>query len=73
LFSEEVKHTIYFKILNSKFLTNEFYDKLLTQEKVATIPGIAFGDDNCIRLSYATDMESIEKGMTRLGNFIQSL
>lgn len=51
----------------------EFCDKLLTQEKVATIPGIAFGDDNCIRLSYATDMESIEKGMTRLGNFIQSI
>lgn len=51
----------------------EFCDKLLTQEKVATIPGIAFGDDNCIRLSYATDMESIEKGMTRLGNFIRSI
>jgi len=51
----------------------EFCDKLLTQEQVAVIPGIAFGDDNCIRLSYATDMVSIEKGMTRLGNFIQSL
>jgi aspartate aminotransferase len=51
----------------------EFCDKLLTQEKVATIPGVAFGDDNCIRLSYATDMDSIEKGMTRLNNFINSL
>ncbi len=51
----------------------EFCEKLLTQEKVAVIPGIAFGDDNCIRLSYATDMDSIEKGMTRLGNFIKSL
>jgi aspartate aminotransferase len=51
----------------------EFCDKLLTQEQVAVIPGVAFGDDNCIRLSYATDMISIEKGMTRLENFIQSL
>lgn len=51
----------------------EFCDKLLTQEKVATIPGVAFGDDNCIRLSYATDMDSIEKGMTRLSHFIESL
>lgn len=51
----------------------EFCDKLLTQEKVATIPGVAFGDDNCIRLSYATDMDSIEKGMTRLSRFIESL
>lgn len=51
----------------------EFCDKLLTQEKVATIPGVAFGNDNCIRLSYATDMESINKGMTRISKFIQSL
>lgn len=51
----------------------EFCDRLLTEEKVATIPGIAFGDDSCIRLSYATDMDSIEKGMTRLSNFINSL
>ncbi|BAQ62025.1 aspartate aminotransferase [Geminocystis sp. NIES-3708] len=51
----------------------EFCDKLLTQEKVATIPGVAFGNDNCIRLSYATDMESINKGMARISNFIQSL
>lgn len=51
----------------------EFCDKLLTQEKVATIPGVAFGDDDCIRLSYATDMDSIEKGMTRLSRFIESL
>lgn len=51
----------------------EFCDRLLTEEKVATIPGIAFGDDSCIRLSYATDMDSIEKGMTRLSYFINSL
>jgi aspartate aminotransferase len=50
-----------------------FCDALLEQEKVATIPGVAFGADNCIRLSYATDMASIEKGMERLAKFVNSL
>ncbi len=49
----------------------EFCEKFLEEEKVATIPGIAFGDDNCIRLSYATDMTTIEKGMARLDQFIK--
>lgn len=51
----------------------EFCKTLLEQEKVATIPGIAFGEDKCIRLSYATDMTSIYKGMERLTKFINSI
>jgi aspartate aminotransferase len=50
----------------------EFSEKLLNEEKVATIPGIAFGNDNCIRLSYATDIETIKKGMDRFTKFIQT-
>ncbi|HBE18093.1 MAG TPA: aspartate transaminase [Cyanobacteria bacterium UBA11149] len=50
----------------------EFCDRLLDLHRVAAIPGIAFGDDNCIRLSYATDMASIEKGMTRLEEFVRN-
>ncbi len=50
-----------------------FCDRLLEVAKVAVIPGIAFGNDNCIRLSYATDLTSIEKGMERLGKFLQEL
>ena len=34
----------------------DFCDRLLESQQVAAIPGIAFGADNCIRLSYATDM-----------------
>lgn len=64
---------LFIDISNTGLKSLEFCDKLLTQERVATIPGIAFGDDNCIRLSYATDMDSIEKGMTRLSHFIESL
>lgn len=48
----------------------EFCDKFLEKQQVAAIPGIAFGEDNCIRLSYATDMTSINKGMERLAKFV---
>jgi aspartate aminotransferase len=48
----------------------EFCDALLEQEQVAVIPGIAFGADHNIRLSYATDMATIEKGMDRLEKFV---
>jgi aspartate aminotransferase len=49
----------------------EFCDALLESHQVAAIPGIAFGADDHIRLSYATDMTSIEKGMDRLDKFVQ--
>jgi aspartate aminotransferase len=51
----------------------DFCQKLLETQHVAAIPGVAFGADDCIRFSYATDMTSIEKGMKRLVKFIQSL
>ncbi|MEB3225843.1 MAG: pyridoxal phosphate-dependent aminotransferase [Synechococcus sp.] len=50
-----------------------FCKQLLAEQQVAAIPGVAFGNDHCIRLSYATDLATIEKGMTRLGKFLQSL
>jgi aspartate aminotransferase len=50
----------------------EFCDALLESQQVAVIPGIAFGADECIRLSYATDMASIEKGMDRLEKFVRT-
>jgi aspartate aminotransferase len=50
----------------------DFCKALLDRENVATIPGIAFGADDCIRLSYATDLPTIEKGMDRLERFVRS-
>ncbi|MDY6898074.1 MAG: pyridoxal phosphate-dependent aminotransferase, partial [Cyanobacteriota bacterium] len=44
----------------------DFCKTLLEEHQVAVIPGVAFGADNNIRLSYATDMATIEKGMDRL-------
>lgn len=49
----------------------EFCNALLESHQVAVVPGIAFGADDCIRLSYATDMASIEKGMDRLEKFVR--
>ncbi|MBJ7901680.1 MAG: aminotransferase class I/II-fold pyridoxal phosphate-dependent enzyme [Cyanobacteria bacterium RI_101] len=51
----------------------QFSDALLERQQVAVIPGIAFGDDQCIRLSYATDLETIKTGLARLGAFVSSL
>ncbi len=50
----------------------QFSDALLDEQQVAVIPGIAFGADDNIRLSYATDMTTIEKGMDRLEKFVKS-
>jgi len=51
----------------------EFCERLLTEAKVAAVPGIAFGSDNYIRISYATDMASIEEALARLDQFMGGL
>ena len=51
----------------------DFCAKLLEQEKVAAVPGIAFGADDYIRLSYATSLANIEKGLDRLDKFCRTL
>jgi aspartate aminotransferase len=53
--------------------SSDFCAKLLEQEKVAAVPGIAFGADDYIRLSYATSMANIEKGLARIEKFCKSL
>ncbi|BAZ83063.1 pyridoxal phosphate-dependent aminotransferase [Sphaerospermopsis kisseleviana CS-549] len=50
----------------------DFCNALLEELQVAVIPGVAFGADDNIRLSYATDMATIEKGMDRLEKFVRS-
>jgi len=50
----------------------EFCDELLDTKQVAAIPGVAFGMDECIRFSYATDMDTIKEGIKRLTEFVNS-
>jgi aspartate aminotransferase len=51
----------------------EFCSRLLEEEKVAAVPGVAFGADGYIRISYATSMTNIEKGLDRLERFVSQL
>lgn len=46
---------------------------LLDEHKVAVVPGVAFGADACQRLSYATSMKNIEKGLDRIEQAIKAL
>ena len=56
------------KTLNGKKINNsiDFADYLLDDAKVAVVPGIGFGNDNYIRLSYATSLENIKEGLERV-------
>ncbi|WP_411170304.1 pyridoxal phosphate-dependent aminotransferase [Clostridium sp. MB05] len=51
----------------------DFSKSLLKEENVAVIPGAAFGLDSYIRLSYATSIEIIKKGLNRLEEFLKKL
>ena len=53
--------------------SENFCAKLLDQQKVAAVPGMAFGSDAHIRLSYACSMETITKGLDRIEAFCTSL
>ncbi len=51
----------------------DFCARLLETEKVAAVPGIAFGADDYVRISYATSMANVEKGLERMDRFARSL
>ena len=48
----------------------EFSEKLLAEEHVAVVPGEAFGTNDHIRLSYATSIKELERGLDRIERFI---
>lgn len=51
----------------------DFAEQLLDAYKVAVVPGLAFGADKYVRLSYATSIENIEKGLDRIESFMNEL
>jgi aspartate aminotransferase len=57
------------KIENS----SDFAAYLLEDAKVALVPGVAFGDERYARLSYATSLETIKKGIDRIEEAIRNL
>ena len=55
--------------------STEFAERLLKEEKVAVVPGTAFGDsgEGFIRISYAYSLENLKIAMERIERFIQKL
>ena len=55
--------------------SDEFCEKLLYDEKVAVVPGSAFGEcgEGYIRCSYATSIDRIEQALKRIGRFVGKL
>ena len=55
--------------------SEEFATKFLMEEKVATVPGTAFGEsgEGFLRISYAYSLETLKIAMERLKNFVTTL
>jgi len=66
---------LYGKNYHGKVIANsiDFADALLDAEKVATVPGVSFGADDCLRLSYSLSEADIEEGLARIKKFVSEL
>lgn len=53
--------------------SQNFADRLLSKANVALVPGIAFGDDRTVRLSYATSLDIIKTGLDRIEGFCKTV
>ena len=53
--------------------STNFADRLLSKHHVAVVPGVAFGNDLTVRLSYATSLDVIKKGLDRFEEFTKTL
>lgn len=67
-FTQLLGKTIRGRVINSSL---DFTSLLLEEGKVAVVPGIAFGDDKYIRLSYATSMDNIKNGLERIKQIVE--
>lgn len=67
-FTELLGKTIKGRVINSSL---DFASLLLEEGNVAVVPGIAFGDDKYIRLSYATSLENIKNGLERIKEIVE--
>ena len=65
----------YGKSANGKTINNstDFSEFLVEQAKVVVIPGVAFGSDNNIRISFAASNDLLTEGITRIGDALNLL
>ena len=59
--------------IKGKYLSLEFCNDILSKEKVALVPGQGFFEDDFVRLSYASSMETIKEGLERIKKYTESL
>mmetsp|Transcript_3029 Transcript_3029/g.8007 ORF Transcript_3029/g.8007 Transcript_3029/m.8007 type:complete len:116 (-) Transcript_3029:1280-1627(-) len=52
--------------------SDELCMRILKEAGVALVPGSAFGKENCLRMSYATSMENLEKAFDKIEAFINN-
>ncbi|MBP5242798.1 MAG: pyridoxal phosphate-dependent aminotransferase [Clostridia bacterium] len=66
---------LYGKKSGDKVIANsiDFAAELLEKEKVAVVPGVSFGADDCVRLSYALSDKDLAEGLDRIDRFVKSL
>lgn len=65
----------FYLFINISKLDNDsmrFCERLLEEKRVALVPGIGFGMDGFVRLSYATSLENIKQGLQRLKEFVST-
>ena len=55
--------------------SEEFATRFLEEDKVAAVPGTAFGDsgEGYLRISYAYSLEKLKTAIGRLGHFVEKL
>ncbi len=61
------------RISSTGLTADEFTERLLTEEKVAVVPGDAFGPSGAghVRMCYATSYERLEEALVRIGRFVE--
>jgi aspartate aminotransferase len=64
---------IFCDISKTSLDSTTFSNRLLDEKFVSLIPGNGFGWDNFVRISFATSLDQIEKGMNRIEEFLNNL
>lgn len=66
---------VFANITSSGLSSDEFCVRLLEEQRVAVVPGTAFGEsgEGFVRISYATSMEHIKEACSRIESFLESL
>jgi aspartate aminotransferase len=66
---------LYGKSYNGRVVSGsmDMADLLLSEEKVAVTPGVCFGDDDAVRLSYALSLADMEEGLRRIADLVKKI